>query len=852
MSIRLKFLRLGPIAAAIGLLAACVHETPSSIDTSQNVIRQSEVPPLPRTSSPAAEPKPLFETDSIKKNGLAAPVIERGSGRVVGQPGTAAEVGVDRNDAGDITLNVVDADIRDVVRLVLEDGLGANYVIDPAVTGSITVRTSKPIPASDVAGVLNSVLNLNGAALIRQGDLYKVVPAERAAIAGGSPALRRIADRGQPGPGIQVAPIRYADAAQLADILQPFVANQGAVQLDAARNTLLLTGTADQVATMAELVDMFDVDWMKGMSFGLYPLDDVAPTQLALELEQIFGDPESGLAPGGLRLVPIDRLSALLVITAQPDYLDRAARWIERLDREGEGEGEQVFVYAVQNGRASDLASVLGELFDIRSSVVGEPSLLAPGLEPVELGSSLPTFDEEGEGLGGETSREPERLGGGLGRRRPNAVSAGAGQRELTPGGSGSDTRIVADETSNSLLVRGTAKEYKKIQSALRELDKQPLQVLLEATIAEVSLENELSYGIQWFLGSGDSNLTFSDFADRTVGERFPALFSGFSGLLARGDVRVLIDALDSISDLNVISSPQVLVLDNQTAQLEVGDEVPIPTQQAERLDAEDPVIINNVEYNQTGVILNVTPRVNASGLVILDIEQEVSDVVLTTSSGIDAPTFAQRRIGTSVAVGSDQTVVLGGLIEDSVDEIHSGIPFLKDIPWLGFLFGRTSEITERTELLVLITPKVLTNQGEAVAATNELRRRLRSLEPLQAKIRRPGIETDPIATPPRTSPVDTSNAEKNDSGDAAGVKENYVVQLASVPSEADAWDLWGSYQKRRARDFAGLRPTIKETNTGDRTVYGLQVGPFQGFSKAKRFCSTLNLTPNDCLVIEK
>ncbi|MGI9451751.1 MAG: type II secretion system secretin GspD, partial [Geminicoccaceae bacterium] len=730
----------------------------------------------------------------------------------------------------------------------------ANYVIDPAVTGSITVRTSKPIPASDVVGVLNSILNLNGAALIQQGDLYKIVPAERAAIAGGSPALRRIAGNARSGSGILAAPIRYADATQLAEILQPFVANQGAVQLDAARNILLLTGTADQVATMAELIDMFDVDWMKGMSFGLYPLDDVVPTQLAGELEQIFGDPESGLAPGGLRLVPLDRLSALLVITAQPDYLDRAARWIERLDQEGEGEGEQVFVYAVQNGRASDLASVLGELFDIRSSVVGEPSLLAPGLEPVELGSSLPTFDDEGEALG-EASREPERFGGGLGRPRPDAVSSSSGQRELTPGGGDSDTRIVADETSNSLLIRGTAKTYRKIRSALRELDKQPLQVLLEATIAEVSLENELSYGIQWFLGSGDSNLTFSDFADRTVGERFPTLFSGFSGLLARGDVRVLIDALDSVADLNVISSPQVLVLDNQTAQLEVGDEVPIPTQQAERLDAEDPVLINTVEYNQTGVILNVTPRVNASGLVILDIEQEVSDVVLTTSSGIDAPTFAQRRIGTSVAVGSDQTVVLGGLIEDSVDEIHSGIPFLKDIPWLGLLFGRTSEITERTELLVLITPKVLTNQVEAVAATNELRRRLRSLEPLQAKIQRPTIETDPIAKPVQTSPVqkpNVENAEKDDVGAVSSVKENYVVQLASVPSEADAWDLWDSYQKRRAKDFVGLRPKIKETKSGDRTVYGLQVGPFQGFSKAKRFCSTLKLSPNDCLVIEK
>ncbi len=838
------------MAITISVMSACTPDPSSKINASQDPIRVSEAPPLPRAESAADEPKMLFEdeADGGGQTGLTEPIVERGSGRVVGEPSVAADVGVNQNDAGDISLNVVDADIRDVVRLVLEDGLGANYVIDPAVTGSITVRTSRPVPASDVAGVLNSVLNLNGAALVQQGDLYKVVPAERATAMGGRPALRRIAGRGQSGSGILVAPIRYADAIQLAEILQPFVANQGTVQPDVARNTLLLTGTADQVATMADLVDMFDVDWMKGMSFGLYPLDEVVPTQLAGELEQIFGDPEVGLAPGGFRLVPIDRLSALLVITAQPDYLDRAASWIERLDKEGEGEGDQVFVYAVQNGRASDLASVLGELFDIRSSVVGEPSLLAPGLEPVELGSSLPTFDERGNEQG-ETLGDGSREAGGFGSRsplRPDATSGGAGQRELTPGGEGSNTRIVADETSNSLLVRGTAKEYKKIKSALRELDKQPLQVLLEATIAEVSLENELNYGIQWFFGSGDSSAALNNISPRPL-PGFPGDFSGFSGLLSSGKVRVLIDALNDVSDVNVISSPQVLVLDNQTAQLEVGDEVPILTQVAEGFNTDDR-IVSSIEYNQTGVILNVTPRVNASGLVVLDIEQEVSDVVRTTSSTINAPTFAQRRIGTSVAVGSDQTVVLGGLIEDSIEEGTAGIPYLKDIPWLGFLFGRTLEITERTELLVLITPKVLTNQGEAVAATNELRRRLGSLEPLRAKIQRPYTENAPVAVP-----VETSETKKKSYTDAApGTEENFVVQLTSAPNEADAWDLWDSYQKRRASDFAGLRPNIKVTRSGDRTVYGLQVGPFRGFSKAKEFCSTLDLSSNDCLVIEK
>ncbi len=681
----------------------------------------------------AEEPRVLFEGEASGVQGgrLTKPVVERGSGLVVGQPRRPEDIGVSRDEAGDVVLNVVDADIRDVARLILEDGLDANYIIDPAVTGKITVRTSRPVPADDVIATLGSVLALNGAALVEANGIYKIVPADQAASAGGRPASRTSARADKQRSGIQVAPLRYADAEQIAELLQPFVAAEGAIQIDSTRNAVLLVGSPDQIATMSDLIDMFDVDWMKGMSFGLYPLKVVGASQLADELDQIFGDPENGVVARGIRLVPLDRLSALMVIASQPDSLDRVEAWIKRLDKQGDGEGEQVYVYAVQNGRASDLASVLGALFDIESSAVGSDTLLAPGLEPIELRSSGFSFaaSEERTVDGAEEDGARQSFGSRGGRQHVGKDS-GPGRRSLTQGNAGSETRIVADETNNALLIRATAKEYKQIQSALRELDKQPLQVLLEATIAEVSLEDELSYGVQWFFGSGDSGVTFSDFADGAVGQVFP----GFSGLLSRGDVRVVLNALDSVSEVNVISSPQILVLDNQTARLEVGDEVPVVTQQAEGFEA-DARIVNTVEQRQTGVILNVTPRVNASGLVVLDIQQEVSDVVRTTTSGIDSPTIAQRRIGTTVAVASNQTIVLGGLIQDDVGDLTSGVPLLKDIPGIGALFRNTTQVTSRTELLVMITPKVLTNQQEAVAATEELRRRLGSLEPLRSKV---------------------------------------------------------------------------------------------------------------------
>lgn len=831
-----KQLALG--LAVTGALVGCVAEPPDSTGN-RTSSSQTILPRADRTigADPSAfEPRTLFEDEetSADAKGLTEPIVDRGSGRVLGQPSLPADVGVNLDDAGDLTLNVVDADIREVVRLILEDGLGANYVIDPAVTGTVTVRTSRPVPASDVVGMLNSILGLNGAALIQQGNLYKIVPADQAIAAGGAPATRSSIRAGRQGATIQVAPLRYADAVQLADLLQPFVGNQGAIQVDTSRNALLMVGSADQNATLMGLVDMFDVDWMAGMSFGLYPLKAAGATQLAEELDQILGDPEIGIATGALRFVPLDRLNALLAISTQPDLLDRVETWIGRLDKPGDGDGDQVYVYSVQNGRASDLAAVLGELFDIRSTAIGEESLLAPGLEPIELGASLPTFspEESAGGLGTErreTGREPLRSTNTRSRQRQGGQGS-FGQRALTEGSEDSNTRIVADEANNALLIRAPANEYRKIQTALRELDKQPLQVLLEATIAEVSLRDELRYGVQWFFGSGNSGVTFSAFEDGVIG----AVFPGFSGVLSRGDVRAVINALDAVTDVKVISSPQILVLDNQTARLEVGDEVPIVTRQAEGLDGGNLEIVNEIELRQTGVILSVTPRVNANGLVVLDIEQEVSDVVTTTSSGIDSPTIAQRRIGTSVAVGSDQTIALGGLIQDDIEEVRLGIPVLHELPFIGWLFGATSTINDRTELLVLITPKVLTNQQEAIAATEELRRRLQSIEPLEAKIRNVQAAREPVLR------------------DNQVARPSFLVQLGSLVSEEEALTAWPALEKAHQQDFEGRAFNINKVLVDNQVAYRLQVGPFEEIERANLLCMKITARGGDCLVVEE
>lgn len=281
-------------------------------------------------------------------------------------------------------------------------------------------------------------------------------------------------------------------------------------------------------------------------------------------------------------------------------------------------------------------------------------------------------------------------------------------------------------------MIRAIPRDYRKIEAALEQLDILPLQVLIEATIAEVVLQGDLRYGVEWFFRFGDASFQFSRLTSGLVTPNLP----GFSALFSNGDVRAVINALEEVTDISVISSPQLLVLDNQTARLQVGDQVPIATQTAVSVTDPDAPQVNTIEQRDTGVILSVTPRVNAGGLVIMEIDEETSDVVETTTSDIDSPTIRQRRVASSVAVQSGETVVLGGLIREEDETRETGIPFLHRLPIIGALFGVKDNQRRRTELLVVITPRIVRNPEQARAVTQELRRRLQGLAPLDAKVR--------------------------------------------------------------------------------------------------------------------
>jgi general secretion pathway protein D len=563
---------------------------------------------------------------------------------------------------------------------------------------------------------------LNGAALTLDNGIYKVVTLQQAATGLTGVVLSARARDSARGFAIHVIPVRYASALALSDILRPFVGPGRVFRVDPARNLIIFAGTGPEARDLIEMVGVFDVDWMSGMSFALFPVQVADAKAVVTDLETVFLQNGQSPLAGLIRFVPIERLNAVLVISPQPAYLDQAETWIDRLDRGGEGAGRRIFVYHVQNGRAEDLAAVLSSIFPSGGDggggkqVIGDG--LAPGLTPATLTSDTPAAK------GGDTDQPISPPIPAAAQR----VSDTTGISAIVDGG---DIRIIADERNNALVVMATAAEYRMIEATLKRLDLTPLQVLIEVTIAEVTLNDDLRYGLQWFFQQGNNALTFSTLATGAVSSAFP----GFSYVLSPSSAQIVLNALTEITDVRVISSPQLMVLDNQTARLQVGDQVPIATQSAVSVSDPNAPIVNSIEFKDTGVILTVTPRVNASGLVTMEVLQEVSDVTETTTSALNSPTIQQRSIESTVAVQSGDTVALGGLIQDREEESTSGLPLLSEIPILGNLFKSTNQAKRRTELLVLITPRVVRDQREAQEVTEELRKRLTGIEPLQQKI---------------------------------------------------------------------------------------------------------------------
>jgi general secretion pathway protein D len=611
------------------------------------------------------------------------------------------------DDARDVRLNLVDAPIAAAAKSVLGDVLELNYSIDSRVQGTVTIQTSQPISGNELLRMFEGVLRDAGAAITGDGQSYRIVPladAARSIV----PLEQASNTSNEPGQRPQIITLRYVSADEIRQVVEPLVPAGMIVKTDARRNAIILVGTSSEVAAIRETISVFDVDWMKGMSFALIPVRSSQPSAIVSDLEQIY-DTKKGPLRDILRFVPNKRLKSVLVISSRAKYLKEATNWIRKLDVLADSNEESLHVYKVQNRTAAELAKVLQSV--LRSGTGNQTASIGSG----EVAPKLPA--ETIISQNGEPTTGPETPSTGLGSDADETFATESDKQIITAAG----VRVVADDANNSILVFATTNDYERILAVLQEVDSQPNQVLLEAVIAEVSLDDELKFGVRWMFGENSNNGTFSDIASGAVASSFP----GFSYFLKANDISFTLNALSSVTDVRVLSSPSLVVLDNKTATLQVGDQVPIVTQTARGITATDAPIVNSVQLKDTGVILSVTPRVNDSGRVILDIQQEVSSVVKTTTSGIDSPTIQQRKIKTSVVVTDGEALALGGLIQERETNGKAKVPVLGDVPFLGAAFRHKTSNVSRTELIIFIRPRVIRDMEEARRITKEFRSEL-------------------------------------------------------------------------------------------------------------------------------
>lgn len=592
-----------------------------------------------------------------------------------------------------VTMNLTDAPISAIADKVLGDLLGAPYLIDEDIPGIATLSTPRPLPRRRVLALFEQILSARGAALLWSDGVFRIVAADPEA-----PALRSAAlDGGGIAAGIGYATrairLTHTQPSAIAEIIRPLAADGAIRSADDESRLLVLAGSQSELAELERLVALFDVDWLRGMSIGLLPLARARARLVAEELLlTVAADRSEGAR--ATRIVPIERARAILVVTPEPEMLRTIQSLMPYLDVSG-GDGRGIYLYPVQNRSAAELADLVTRIFAADGSSGGVIGGAVGGPEPIGGELAAPTL-------------QPASFSPAPGQSAASAITA------------------FADEAGNALVIRAPAELYEQAIAVVEQLDTAPSQVLLEVTIAEVTLGDELKYGLEYFLRFGDFEGQLVSTANSVVGPTPP----GLSLLLSGGNGTVVLNALSGVTDVNVVSAPSLMVVDNGTATLQVGDQVPIITQSAVDVSDPDAPIVNSVAYRDTGVTMTVSPRVSDNGLVLLRIEQDVSDVVQTTTSGIDSPTIRQRRIATTVAVNDGESLALGGLIRESDSEGVRGVPLLMDIPVAGNLFKTTEREGQRTELLIMITPRVVRNRLEARAVTAELRDRLISLAP--------------------------------------------------------------------------------------------------------------------------
>ncbi len=717
------------VACLATLLAACAT-TPAP-----TVRRDGPAMRAPQATDAAARPLGGVLAESLDADDDVARVqLRRGTGQVINRSAAAAPPPNLGGTSGEARFNFEGESVHAVVKAILGDMLGQNYVIAPGVQGNVTLATPKPVSASQALSLLEMVLGWNNARMIYTDGRYNIVPADQALATGtvaprtGSPATAR-------GFESRVVPLRYISATEMQKVLEPYARPNAIVSVDNSRNIITVSGTRQELENYLRTIEIFDVDWLSGMSVGVFPLQSGKAAKVVGDLEKVFGEQSKSPVAGMFRFMPLEGANAVMVITSQPGYLDDIQQWIDRID--GAGAGVRLFSYELKYITAKDLAERLAEVYGAGRSgaqAQGGASIM-PGLESTTIrdsgidGNGVSSAPIGGEGGAG---------GGGLGSGSLSLGERTGGNAAVMLEVDGDRVGVSAVDETNTLLVRSSAQAWRSIKEVIERLDVMPLQVHIEAQVAEVTLSGDLQYGVNWFferavtdagLPSAVGRDTWSAIAGNITGTQAGTVGPGLAWTFLGRNAAAVISALDQVSDVQMLQTPSVMVRNNYEATLNVGSRIPI-TSVSFNPGFGDGNTFGQVQYLDTGTILKVRPRVTRDGTVFLDIVQEISSPTGQADRNGNVR-IDTRRLKTNAIMQSGDTVLLAGLIQDGTARGAAGFPGLSRIPVVGGLFGRQTSATTRSEIIILITPTLVRNPQESRDLTDEYGRRFRALEPL-------------------------------------------------------------------------------------------------------------------------
>ena len=602
----------------------------------------------------------------------------------------------------EVSLSFDHMDIVPVLDEILGEILQLNYVIDPAIRGNISLRVKGSYSKEEFLELLNSILDLNGLAITKsRNDLYKVV---RKAHSGRTTGIvnGEIEKVVHAGDQIIVLQLRYLSAAQAVNAVRNFISPSAVIIPETTTNSIILSDTIEVQKKVAKLLTLLDIPPFKGIDWKIFPLEESDAKDVAGDLEKIFKAPglysRPGLDQGGIFILPLESINSILVATRWPGLLDVAQQWIKELDHSATQIGSQVHIYFVQNGNSKEIVEVLKQLYG---------------------------------GSSGRTKSGQSRVL--VKRKKQPEIS----QHELV-----GEVEFIADEVNNAIIIRASNRDYQTVLKVLKTIDIVPRQVLIEVLIAEIGLNKDTEFGIEWYIKQRGINIGGKDYqadialnngktlpVNTPLGEGIPGFTYGL--FKDSGDLRMLLHAISSFTDINILSSPTILSVDNQESYIEVGDDVPTLTNTQTTSGG---VTTQSIQYRNAGIILKVKPYINERGLVRLEVTQEVSSVTKESTEGITSPRFKTRKASTTLIAEDGQTIVIGGLMQTQTTKTRSGIPILKDLPILGYVFGQRTFVHQKTELLIAITPHVIHNREQADAITEEFKEKVKELKDLFEK----------------------------------------------------------------------------------------------------------------------